>query len=97
MIQFDFSPLNLGQTNFGIQATHAALRRDSLVICAAALLRYLREALRAQFGRRWGPEQRRAAMIGSADDGEKGGSNSRLLNQAMSVHDPLLSFMAGHL
>jgi hypothetical protein len=29
--------MNLGQANFKIQPTHAALRRDNLVICAAAL------------------------------------------------------------
>ena len=47
--------INLGQANFRIQPTDAALRRDGLVICATALLRYLPEVLRLQLGhsRRW--------------------------------------------
>ena len=43
-------PLILGQANFRIQPTHATLRRDSLVLCAAALLRYLPEVLLLQLG-----------------------------------------------
>ena len=42
--------------------------------------------------RRWGSKPRTAAMRGSADVGEKGGSNGRLLHQAMSAPDPKATF-----